>query len=388
MTLGLDSDELASCVQCGLCLPHCPTWRVTGEESRSPRGRIALMRDLECGEAEIDASATEALESCVQCRGCEPACPSGVPFGHLMETTRAELSGRGPRWRAWPYRVLGSRRLVRAGVALAAVAQRVGIAPRRAVMPRLPLRRGRLDLRESAPSTRRRVVLVTGCVMDAAQRPVHQATVDVLRALGHRVVLPARHEGCCGALAAHAGHAEVARAQGERLVGMLDGDDAPLVVDSAGCGAHLRLLGERLGTPRAIGVSARVVDVHELVAFHRDELAAMTVDIGRVAVQDPCHLRHVQRAHLAVHEVLSSCATVVPLDDDGLCCGAGGAFSLLRPDDAVAIRARKVAAIERAGASVVASANPGCQLLLGAAGLDVRHPMEIVAGALRVNTER
>ena len=104
--------------------------------------------------------------------------------------------------------------------------------------------------------------------------------------------------------------------------------------------------------------------------------------MGRVAVQDPCHLRHVQGVHRSVHRVLDACATPVELDDDGVCCGAGGAFSMLRPDDAVAIRARKLDAIARTGAAVVASANPGCQLHLRAAGVDARHPMTIVAEAL------
>jgi glycolate oxidase iron-sulfur subunit len=128
--------------------------------------------------------------------------------------------------------------------------------------------------------------------------------------------------------------------------------------------------------------SARVLDVHEWLAPRLDRLPPATHHMGRVVVQDACHLRHVQRAHLAVRTVLSPYATIVELDDDGLCCGAGGAYSTLHPDTARAVRERKLAAIERCGGGVVASANPGCALHLRAAGLDVRHPLELVAEAI------
>jgi glycolate oxidase iron-sulfur subunit len=145
-----------------------------------------------------------------------------------------------------------------------------------------------------------------------------------------------------------------------------------------------------LGTDEARAFSARVVDVHEWLAERVDALrAAWRPTAGTsaarpvVAVQDPCHLRHVQRAHLSVRTVLSPFATLVELDDEGLCCGAGGAYAMAQPELAGAIRARKVAAIERSGAPVVASANPGCALHLAAAGVTVVHPCQVVARALR-----
>jgi glycolate oxidase iron-sulfur subunit len=125
-----------------------------------------------------------------------------------------------------------------------------------------------------------------------------------------------------------------------------------------------------------------VRDIHEWLAERMDRLPPSRAPRPRVAVQDPCHLRHVQRAHLPVRTVLGRYADIVELDDDGLCCGAGGAYSLMQPELAGAVRDRKVAAIARSGAPIVASANPGCALHLAAAGLDVRHPMEIVAAAL------
>ncbi len=150
-----------------------------------------------------------------------------------------------------------------------------------------------------------------------------------------------------------------------------------------GCGAALKDYGHLLNTPEAEGFSARVYDVHEWLAEHMDALPCpLTPSARRVAVQDPCHLRHVQRAHLPVRTVLQPYVHVVELDDEGLCCGAGGAYSALHPEMAGAIRERKVASIGRAAADVVASANPGCALHLAAAGVSIRHPMEILDEAL------
>jgi glycolate oxidase iron-sulfur subunit len=162
--------------------------------------------------------------------------------------------------------------------------------------------------------------------------------------------------------------------------------DAPILVDAAGCGAMLKDYGHLLGTPEAAAFAARVRDVHEWLAGRLDALPlaarAGAAERPVVAVQDPCHLRHVQRAHAAVRTVLSPVATLVELDDEGLCCGAGGAYAAAQPALAAAVRDRKLAAIARSGAAVVASANPGCALHLAAAGVAVVHPCQLVARAL------
>ena len=306
-----------------------------------------------------------------------------------------------------------------AGSTALAVAQRLRLVPaavcRRLGLPaRLPLRRPRL--RPSGTD----VVLFTGCVMDAWMREVHADVQRVVEAAGAGVALPGRGAACCGALALHAGLASEARAQAGRTMAALAGD-VPILVDSAGCGAALRDYGRLLGTDEARAFSARVVDVHEWLVDHMDALrsAAPAGDDGDdgggggdddgdgggrhdgaegggdppgarpvVAVQDPCHLRHVQRAHLAVRTVLSPFATLVELDDEGLCCGAGGAYAVAQPELAGAIRDRKVQAIARSGAPVVASANPGCALHLEAAGVTVVHPCTVVARVLRAAPDR
>jgi glycolate oxidase iron-sulfur subunit len=380
VTLDLVDTELASCVACGLCLPHCPTYRVTGEEAASPRGRVAAMRAVQWEAAPVDADFIGFMDACVQCRGCETACPAGVPFGRLMEGTRSALASEGrytSRSQRLGLRVLGHHRLLLAGSRALAVAQRARLVPRRLGLPALPLRQRRLG------ATGADVWLFTGCVMDAWQRSVHAAALAVLTAAGAGVALPERGGECCGALHVHAGLTPAAQRLARRVMASMPGD-APVLVDSAGCGAQLKDYGHLLGTPEAAAFSHRVFDIHEWLAERMDRLPSATVGRGRgrVIVQDPCHLRHVQRTHLSVRTVLAPYADVVELDDEGLCCGAGGAYSTLHPDMAAAIRQRKLDAIARAGGGLVASANPGCAMHLAAAGVEVRHPMELVAEAI------
>jgi glycolate oxidase iron-sulfur subunit len=178
----------------------------------------------------------------------------------------------------------------------------------------------------------------------------------------------------------HAGLSDDARRLARRVIASMPGD-APILIDSAGCGAAMKDYGHLLGTEAARAFSARVLDAHEYLAPRAAQLRPRR-HLGRVAVQDPCHLRHVQKTHGAVRTVLAMVADLSELDDDGLCCGAGGAYSALEPDLARAMRERKVAAIDRTGCALVASANPGCAMHLGAAGRTVRHPLDLLAEAL------
>ena len=388
--LAVDDDELAACVSCGLCLPHCPTWRVTGDESASPRGRIAAMRAVHAGDAPMDHVFTAVMDLCVQCRACEPACPSAVPFGRLMEGARATLARETqyqPWWRRWAYGVLGHHRLLLRLSTAAAVAQRVGVAVATPGLPELAFKRPPLaPSLDSVPEAGKADAwLFLGCVMDAWLRPTHVSVQRVMEAAGTGVAHPGKGGDCCGALHTHAGLEEGARAYAERVMASMPGDGV-IVVDSAGCGAALKGYGHVLGTAEARGFSARVRDVHEWLAERLDRLPPASRRIpGPVAIQDPCHLRHVQRAHQHVRSVLSPYVEeLVELDDEGMCCGGGGAYSALHPDMAGELRARKLAAIGRTGASVVASANPGCALHLASEGLEVRHPVELVARAIGV----
>ena len=395
--LPVSEDDLVACVGCGLCLPHCPTYRVTGYEVASPRGRIAAMFAVELEGAPLDAEFRDAMELCVQCRGCEAACPSSVPFGHLMEGAREALAAqplaadqrvgspatvvrRLTDWLAYAV-VLPRHWLVLVLTWGVWAGQRLRLVPKRFGIPRLERRSLRTPLTADVDPE---VVLFAGCVMDAWQRDVHRDAMRVMRSVGVRVGLAGPGGDCCGALHAHAGRLEEARRLARRVIAAVPRDGA-IVVDSAGCGAAMKDYGRLLGTPEAVAFSARVRDFSEWLAEQPN--ATPVRETGRtIVVQDPCHLRHVQHAHQHVHTVLARAYTCVDTKDDGLCCGAGGAYAAMHPDMAVAIRDRKLAAIRAVApdgaGTVVASANPGCAMHLGAAGLDVRHPATLLAEAL------
>jgi glycolate oxidase iron-sulfur subunit len=389
MDLKLDNDDLNTCVQCGLCLPSCPTYRVTGDETKSPRGRIALMREVQNHDAPVTADVLRSFESCVQCRGCEPACPSGVPFGHLMEQTRETLAEAGditPTWQRLAFKPLSHPRMLRAGSSALGVAQRLHLVPKRlGITADIPIRQE--PMRASGTD----VYLFTGCVMDAWQRDVHRAGQRVLEAAGFGVTPTNELAPCCGALQAHAGLTSETRSLAMRMMANLERGEAaeprPILVDSAGCGAAMKDYGHLLGTEQAREFSSRVFDIGEFLALHVDRLPIVAPLDLCVAIQDPCHLRHVQKVHGATRVVLRRFVReLIELDDDGLCCGAGGAYSVLEPELAGEIRERKLGSIGRAHADLVASANPGCSMHLAGAGVATIHPMELVDRALTAAT--
>lgn len=392
--LRLDEDALLACVACGLCLPHCPTYRVTGREVASPRGRIAAMRLVELDGVPMDRPFAAAMEACVQCRACEVACPSSVPFGSLMEGARAALVLSGPRpgllqrlGARVGYWLLTRHRLLRAAGWVLWVGTRLHLVPRRLGVPQV-----------SAAAMRRRLVgarptdadahLFRGCVMDVWQRDVHRSALLVMRAVGAAPAITTPEAACCGALHAHAGRLDDARALATRVIAALP-DRGAIVVDSAGCGAAMKDYGHLLGTPAAHAFAGRVRDFAEWVVEQGPPPTSPTG--ARVVVQDPCHLRNVQRSEHAVREVLAGSYELTETDDDALCCGAGGTYAIFQPELAGAIRARKVAALSRSAGDaplVVASANPGCSMHLAAVGLDVRHPAELLADALEQDPRR
>jgi glycolate oxidase iron-sulfur subunit len=364
---------------------------VTGLEAASPRGRITAMRAVQWDGAPVDTTFARYMEECVQCRGCEAACPSSVPFGHLMEGARATLREQ-PAQRRSPLRLLaewlGYRLLLPRHVLLLAftwvlvVAQRLHLVPKSVTLPRLSIRSLVRPLRPTRELGEADVYLFTGCVMDAWQRDVHRAALAVMTAAGAGAALPGRGGDCCGALHVHAGRVDEGRRLAERVIASMPGD-TPIVVDSAGCGAAMKDYGHLLDSAEARAFAARVRDFGE---WARDQSLPLQPTRQRVVVQDPCHLRHVQRAAAPTHEVLARAYDIVATDDDGLCCGAGGVYAVMQPDLAGAIRDRKVDALRRAGRTdspLVASANPGCIMHLRGAGLDVRHPAELLAAALK-----
>jgi glycolate oxidase iron-sulfur subunit len=394
------------CVHCGLCLPACPTYRETGREISSPRGRVYLMRAAAEGRLPLAEALAEEAYLCLGCRACETACPSGVRFGRLLEETRAALETAAPRRglaarleRFVLRRILPDRARLRRAVDALALAQLLGldraaraVLPERfanalALAPRVPSRSDRQPppwrvAAEGAP--RGRVLLFTGCVMPELFGDVHHATVRVLARNGFEVLVP-RTQRCCGALHAHAGDAPFARELLRANLAAFAGLRADaLVVNSAGCGAALREAGDWL--PGEGDALARLVrDPLELL----DE-AGLRPPGGRlplrVCYDDPCHLVHGQRVREAPRRVLRSVPglELVPHDDPTSCCGAAGVYNLTHPEMSGAVLERKLRALAAADPDVIATGNPGClmQLRAGAAraGLraEVLHPITLL----------
>jgi glycolate oxidase iron-sulfur subunit len=312
-----------------------------------------------------------------------------VQFGALIEGTRAALTDQGrleaPVAVSRGLGVLRHHRLLLAGSSLLAIAQRLRLVPaalvKKAGLPSsTPIRRNRLRADDQPVDA----ILFTGCVMDVWQRPVHEATLRVMRATGSSVGLPGSGSSCCGALHAHAGRHDDARVLAQRVINDLGGATGPaIVVNSAGCGAALKDYGRLIGTDEASGFSARVEDIGEWLAPRAEQLPpSHGTPRPVVAISDPCHLRHVQRAHLPIRAALARYVDVRELDDDGRCCGAGGSYQLSEPELAETIRAQKIASIGRSGAPVVVSGNPGCTMWLGQGGVNARHPIEIIDEAI------
>lgn len=375
-------DDLATCVSCGLCLNDCPTYRVLGDEADSPRGRVQLIRMLVGTEAAPDADLVGHLDACLVCRACETACPSGVPFGRIMEGAREVVRERAPRGgigglatRAG-LRVVASRRLLGIVTALAGAYAATArplvsrlLPSRLAAMDRLlPRREGAAyEMHARAGGD---VALFAGCVMRTSFGDTHRATERVLERAGHTVTAPAG-QVCCGALHAHSGEGEEARRLARANVDAFGDGDAPIVVNAAGCGAHLKAYGAVLAhdgawAERARAFAARVRDATEVAA---PEPPARVPDREiRVVYQDACHLAHGQRIRRQPRALLEAVPNVrvIPIADPERCCGSAGIYNLTHPGVATELQRDKVRAILAARPDVVVSANPGCILQLRA----------------------
>jgi glycolate oxidase iron-sulfur subunit len=390
--LGLDAPaelDLDSCVACGLCLPHCPTYRLTGEESASPRGRIAAMRAVSEGLAEVDDTFAGFMDACLVCRACEDVCPSHVPFGRMMERARAQVEptrtrrARFVRWIGFHW-VLPHPFLVRTTAFLQPIARPFMSTRMRSLVPahgrpfaHLP----RVTEAAAGVQTRGTVALLSGCAQDRWFHEVNRATIRVLTATGWRVIVP-RDQACCGALAAHNGRLSVARRLARRAAHAFA--DAELVVtNAAGCGAHMRAYSELGAT------ELPVVDVMELLADAEPRaLGPMPV---RVAYHDACHALRAQGISAQPRAVLSRIPglKIMEIPRGDRCCGAAGIYNVTQPENADALANDKAASILTTGAEVVASANPGCSTQLAAAlraagsPIEVVHPVELLDRSIR-----
>ena len=394
---------IMTCVHCGFCLQACPTYLALGDENDSPRGRILLMRSLVEGTLSIDDPDVQThIDQCLGCRGCETACPSGVPYGHLLEATRATLSQAKPipliaqlilrvfeRPRLLAFMLAGARllRATRLPRLLGLLPGRIGssmamLAATEVGVPRQPYTR-------RVTSTRGRTAILEGCVMRGLYSETNRATARTLRANGYDVV-HVEGQRCCGALHAHAGDLDGARRLARKNIAAFEGSRVDFIaVNAAGCGAMMKDYGHLLGNDsqwveRAATTSAKVRDASELLeAAGPMHGAPLPMEVTYDA---PCHLLHAQRIVKAPLAVLAAIPElqVVPLTDADQCCGAAGIYNLLEPEVSARVLEPKLAYIAATKADFVTTGNPGCQMQIGAGMLRARigrgtvHPIDLL----------
>ncbi len=388
-------DELLNCMRCGMCLPACPTYQLTGRERSSPRGRIALMRAVSEGDLGIDSSVlAEELDFCLGCLACTTACPAGVDYGSLLEAGRDQLARRRLAWwQKLPFMLFEGPGRLRVLARLLWLYQKSGLAwavrssgllralrleKAEGMLPAVPFHSSYDALAGEHPAhgaERVKVGMLLGCVMDVLFVEENRATVEVLRRNGCTVVVPPS-QGCCGALHAHAGQLPTARKLAAGLSEAFRGCEL-VVVNSAGCGASMKHHCEGL----------KVRDVHELLVELGWQRPARPLP-GRFTYHDACHLAHGQGVVAPPREIMRGLAAeFVELPRADRCCGSAGVYNLTHPDTADELLGDKLDAIESTGAEVVGVANPGCLLQIRQ-GLKLRgsrvgaeHPMVLLARA-------
>lgn len=413
--------DLDKCIHCGLCLSACPTYRVLGVEMDSPRGRVYQMAQVATGQMEMGPSYLEHIDLCLGCRSCETACPSGVPYGRLVEAARAEIQGgvkrrggeRMLRWlvydkllpsRGWLkaagallylYEASGMRRIVQGSGALKLMGKLGRVEPL-APTAEVPFFFDSIGRTYPAMGERRcRVALLAGCIANIFFARLNEATVRVLQHNGCEVVIPEK-QTCCGALHAHAGERDTARKLARKNIdAMLSGEIDYIVTNTAGCGSTLKEYDELLERDEAYAGKAKqfkhkMRDVLELLAeigIDRN-MGVMPV---RVTYQDSCHLLHGQKIRNAPREVLNAIPGVqlreLPMAE--ICCGSAGTYNVVHDELAAQLLERKMEMVNVTKAEIIVTANPGCMLQLRAGverhgkGQRVLHVVELVDEAYR-----
>ncbi len=399
-----------SCVRCGLCLPACPTYLETMTETSGPRGRISLIKAVDEGVLDLlSPGFVEQMSQCLDCRACQAVCPSGVPYGSMLEEMRARIE----RARA-PLRPAGERAMhtlllrwlfakpsrLRAAASLLRFAQRSGLTMLASLAglrdaARLAPQIGdnffiANDQQYAVSRAAGTAMLHVGCVMHVAFPAVHEATVRMLNRAGLSVVVP-RAQGCCGALAIHAGEPEFARELARVNIAAFERTGADVyVVNAAGCGSALKEYGSLLDDDpawreRARAFAERVRDVTEVLDAMELPAPRGRID-ARVTYQEPCHLVHAQRVSAAPRRLLDRIPGLerIEMNESAVCCGSAGIYNLTEPEMAQRLQTRKIGNIEATGATIVATANPGCaaQVTAGlrAAGVEasVKHIVELL----------
>ncbi|RIW34239.1 (Fe-S)-binding protein [Bacillus salacetis] len=393
----MDYDELLNCMRCGFCLPSCPTYIESGyDETHSPRGRIALMKAVVDGDIEPDEEVKRSLDMCLGCRACEPVCPSGVNYGHLLEQARDIIyqnkklpfhikAVRTLMFKeVFPYqnRMIGLTGLLgfyqRSGAqSLARKTNVMKLFPEHLqlmerILPEAPARKNMKNrpahLEPAAPK-RKKVAFFSGCLMDTMFLPTNDATTKLLQLAGCEIVIP-KSQTCCGALHAHSGEKQDAKELAKKNIEAFEEDEIDYIITNAGgCGALLTeynhlLDDEPQWNDRALRFSEKIKDLSSILvelAFHKQDLK---LEDQVVTYQDSCHLKNVQKTFMQPRMLLESIegAVYTEMKDAGRCCGSAGIYNIVEPEMSMKILDYKMEQARAAKATTIVTANPGCLL--------------------------
>ncbi|HXQ25829.1 MAG TPA: (Fe-S)-binding protein [Candidatus Acidoferrales bacterium] len=419
---GADKPEYADysrCVHCGLCLNHCPTYRLWHQEADSPRGRIRQMHLVDEGRLELGEGFVAHIDRCLDCRACETACPSGVEYGKLVELARAQIEQQYKRPFAsrvardfvyrrllpYPKRIAAAARVLRvyqrsglAALARGSGALRLlGLHERERLMPEIDSQFFSDEMGKTFPARgarRARVALFAGCVAQVTFSELNRATIRVLQANGCEVVVPA-NQVCCGALPAHAGVRDVARDLARANLGALpEKDFDAIITNAAGCGSTLKECAHLIGAndashQPAARFASKVRDVSEFLAELGLTAPLRTVPL-RVTYQDSCHLAHGQKIREAPRKLIRAVPGVelveMPWADQ--CCGSAGVYNVTETKASLELLAVKMESVRETKAQAIVTANPGCILQLRAGakihgtGHEILHVVELLDRAI------
>ncbi len=397
----LDEAKALTCIHCGLCLSSCPTYLENGNENDSPRGRIHLMRAIQDGRLPLNDTAVRHVDLCLGCRACEAACPSGVHYGELLETTRDHIERNHSR--SWFQTLLRRFAIERTFphpwrlklALLPAMALRglrlTGLLPKFArdaldLVPETWARDDPQDLTQHIDQPAKgRVGLIDGCVMSVLFARTNANTIRLLNAAGFEVVIP-KTQGCCGALHAHSGRLYEARTNARRNIDAFDTASLDaIVINAAGCGSTLKEYAHLLKddpdyAAKAVEFNAKVRDLTEFLVEHPPKETRHGAS-GRAAspahahlaahkatYHDACHLAHPQGITREPRELVRKVAgdRFVELPESDVCCGSAGTYNLTEPEMAARLQRRKIENILKTGALTVVTSNPGCLLQIQA----------------------
>ncbi|MEJ9228135.1 (Fe-S)-binding protein [Peribacillus butanolivorans] len=394
----MNEDELLNCMRCGFCLPHCPTYIESGlKESHSPRGRIALMKAVTDGLIEPDEEVERSLSLCLGCRACEPVCPSGVKYGHLLEEARdiihqnkkhslpvkairkAAFNGLFPHQERMQnmtsllgfYQRSGFQYIARKTGVLSILPD--NLATMEKVLPKVPKKSEMKNRPTELPAIGnpvKKVAFFSGCLMDTMFLDTNKATLKLLQLAGCEIVIP-KAQACCGALHGHSGEKEGAKQLAKRNIEAFEADEVDYIITNAGgCGAFLidydhLLQDEPEWYERAIAFKNKMKDISEiLVDLRFQEKVRLKLDSQSVTYQDSCHLRNVMKTSKAPRILLQSIEGIDfrEMKDADRCCGSAGIYNIVESEMSMKILDSKMEHTKSTQADIVVTANPGCLL--------------------------